>query len=168
MKKTIFLLFIIAFSIGSKVLIAQSDQATTLLFIRHAEKTRDGNADPGLTEQGKLRAIHWAEVFKDAGLDAVFSTDTKRTKSTAKPTANEYNFDVVVYNTRTIDIVQFAIDNQGKTILVVGHSNTIPNLVNALLGKEKYSQIEDNNNSNLYVVTIVNGESKTTLLHVDQ
>ena len=63
--------------------------------------------------------------------------------------------------------MHLAKTNQGKNVLIVGHSNTTPNLVNELLGKEKYPQIEDNNNGNLYVVTIINGISTCTLLHID-
>ncbi len=159
------LLVFYAFSIS--IIVGQSDNATTFLFIRHAEKIRNGDPDPGLTAQGILRSKHWADAFKSTGIDAIYSTDTKRTLSTAEPTASTFNIDVVVYDAKTIDILQLIKINQGKTVLVVGHSNSTPSLVNELLIKEKYPQIEDDNNGNLYIVTIINGESTSKLLHID-
>jgi bisphosphoglycerate-dependent phosphoglycerate mutase len=47
---------------------------------------------------------------------------------------------------------KFLKDTSGKTVFVVGHSNTIPSLVNLLIGKKKYTAIEDTNNSNFYIV----------------
>ena len=159
------ILVIYAFSITTSV--SQSDNVTSIFFIRHAEKIRNGDSNPGLTEQGILRSIHWAEVFKGADISAIYSTNTKRTLSTGDPTAKSNNIDVEIYDSKTVNIMNLAKTNQGKNVLIVGHSNTTPNLVNELLGKEKYPQIEDNNNGNLYVVTIINGISTCTLLHID-
>ena len=167
MALTRFLLILVVYAFSITASVSQSDNVTTIFFIRHAEKIRKGDSDPGLTEQGTLRSIHWADVLKGADLSAIYSTDTKRTLSTANPTAKSNKIDVEIYDTKTIDIINLTKINQGKNILIVGHSNTTPKLVNELLGKEKYPQIEDNNNGNLYMVTIISGISTCTILHID-
>jgi len=163
--RSVLILAIYAISITS--LYSQTDNSTTFFFIRHAEKIRNGDSDPNLTEEGMVRSRNWAEVFKNVDFDAIYSTNTQRTLNTAKPTADNKNLDIVVYDSKMIDMLEFAKINEGKTILIVGHSNTTPVLVNELLGEEKYSQIEDNNNGNLYVVTILEGISTAELLHLD-
>ena len=55
----------------------------------------------------------------------------------------------------------------GKTVLVVGHSNTTPQFVNAILGSGRYSDIQDDNNANLYIVTRINEETAVVLLKIE-
>jgi len=55
----------------------------------------------------------------------------------------------------------------GKTVLIVGHSNTIPGLVNKIIKKDKYDQIKDYNNSNLYIICRQKGVTYDTLLVID-
>ena len=55
----------------------------------------------------------------------------------------------------------------GKTVLVVGHSNTTPQFVNAILGTKQYTDIQDDNNVNLYIVTRINEENSVVLLKIE-
>ena len=64
----------------------------------------------------------------------------------------------------SIDFEQFKTDNLNKKVLIVGHSNTTPDFVNKLIGEEKYSQIDDNENGSLFIVQIVNGTATDTKL----
>ena len=63
--------------------------------------------------------------------------------------------ELTIYDPRHIDGKAFINKTKGKTVLIVGHSNTTPMFVNAVIGNKKYNQIDDNNNGNLYIVTIV-------------
>ena len=162
-----YILILVIYAVSVTTSYSQADNSTTLFFIRHAEKIRNGDSDPGLTEQGMLRSSNWADVLKNADIDAIYSTNTQRTLNTAKPTANIKGLEVLVYDAKTIDIIGLVEASQGKTVLIVGHSNSTPVLVNKLLGEEKYPQIEDDNNGNLYVVTIINGISTSLILHFD-
>lgn len=168
MKNTIlFLLCVLTFSLNAQT---ESDSISTYYFIRHAEKDRSDktNKNPNLTEKGIHRAIKWSQVLSNMKFDAIYSTDYNRTKQTAKPTAEKQNKEITLYDPRTIAIEQFLKENKGKTVLVVGHSNTTPSFVNGILGTKKYDQIEDNNNGNLYIVTITNSQEKTsTLLEIN-
>lgn len=142
---------------------------STFYFIRHAEKDRSDpkNKNPNLTEIGKDRAIRWRDFFKHVQFDVVYSTDYNRTKQTARPTAEENNLEITLYNPRQINGSTFLENNSGKTVLVVGHSNTTPKFVNAILNEEKFGQIDDNNNGNLYVVSIINNNMSVALYHVN-
>lgn len=145
------------------------DNTTTYYFIRHAEKERSdtSNHNPHLNEKGKERAEKWSNVFANVTFDAVYSTDYFRTKETALPTAKSNDLEITLYNPREFNPKQFLQETNGKTILVVGHSNTTPMLVNALIGKEKYKMIEDNKNANLYIITISNSEMHDQLLVIE-
>ncbi|RKE95109.1 SixA phosphatase family protein [Ichthyenterobacterium magnum] len=146
-----------------------STETTTYYFIRHAEKDRSDktNRNPHLTEIGKDRAEHWSKILKHVKFDAVYSTDYNRTKETAQPTATKNSVDITLYNPRNIDGKTFMNATKGKTVLIVGHSNTTPMFVNAILGKEKYKDINDSNNGNLYTITIIDGKTSDQVLVIN-
>lgn len=148
--------------------IVQSE-TTTYYLIRHAEKDRSDktNRNPHLTEAGLKRAEHWSKVFEHVTFDLVYSTDYNRTKETALPTAEKNNLELTIYDPRSMDSDTFMEKTKGKTVLIVGHSNTTPMFTNGILGKEKYAQMDDSNNGNLYIVTIANGVKSDQLLVIN-
>jgi predicted enzyme related to lactoylglutathione lyase/broad specificity phosphatase PhoE len=139
----------------------KADAVTTVYLIRHAEKQRDGSADPVLTEQGQFRANKWAELFKEADLAAIYSTDTRRTRATAEPTASSKRKEILLYDSSNVDYQAFIAQHRGQSVLVVGHSNTTPAFSNGLLGELKYQDLADHNNAAL-VTVVVNGESRSS------
>lgn len=147
MKKYFLLLFLVV-----QLSFAQ-DKTTTIYFIRHAEKV-DSSKNPNLSTLGLERAAHWSEIFSDINFDAIYSTDFTRTKETARPTATNKKIDITLYDAKKIDFQKFKIDNLGKTVLVVGHSNTIPDFVNKLINQDVYLSIENEVFGNLYIVTL--------------
>ena len=167
MKAARFILILIIFSFSIEASIGQTDNGTTLIFIRHAEKMQNEDPNPQLTEKGILQARHLVDVLKNVNIDAIYSTKTKRTFSTVAPISNTRKLDVVVYDAKTVDVKQLASVYQGQTILIVGHSNSTPKLVNSLLGVDKYPPIEDNDYTNLYIVNVVNGVARAVLLNID-
>lgn len=130
---------------------------TTFYLIRHAEKDRtdESNTDPELTQKGLGRAMHWAEILDEVPLDAIYSTDYNRTTMTAAPASVKQDITVTYYQPDQVDIEQWKSDNLGKNVLVVGHSNTTPRLVNALIGSEKYAPMSDTDNGSLFIVQLV-------------
>ena len=148
----------------------EKTKTTTYYFIRHAEKNRSDktNKNPNLIQKGILRAAKWSLVLENVKFDAVYSTDYNRTKQTAQPTAEKNGLDITIYDPRALNSEEFKKNTQGKTVLVVGHSNTTPMFVNAVLGEKKHKGIDDNNNANIYIVTIsANGEKSDSLLVVE-
>lgn len=138
----------------------QEPEVTMFYFIRHAEKDRSNpeNKDPELTSDGQLRAEYWSEVLKEIPLDAVYSTDYKRTQQTAAPVAKSRQLEILSYDPGKSDLTDWAQQYKGGHILVVGHSNTTPALVNSLLGEQRYGDIDDSNNGSLFIVYYKPGE----------
>ncbi|MDB2657909.1 histidine phosphatase family protein [Flavobacteriaceae bacterium] len=160
---------ILTFIFLSLTLISYAQEITTYYFIRHAEKLRIDKTDknPNLNFNGYKRAEAWKDVFSDVPFDAIYSTDYNRTKLTAKPTATSKNLPILLYNPNMMYSEAFQNNTKGKTVLLVGHSNTTNVFVNKILGIEKYNEINDNNNSNLYIVTISNGKISSILLKIN-
>ncbi|HEY3430646.1 MAG TPA: phosphoglycerate mutase family protein [Cyclobacteriaceae bacterium] len=153
MKKT-FIIFLL--TLFSHVLLAQENPITTFILVRHAEKdlTQSTN-DPDLSPEGKARATKLAELLKKTQIDAVYSTEYKRTRQTVEPIAQVNSLVVMSYQPMVKDDFDLMIKkHQGKTILVSGHSNTIPNLVNYLVGEDKYKNFEDSDYGNIIIVSI--------------
>jgi phosphohistidine phosphatase SixA len=148
---------------------AQESEKTTYYFIRHAEKDRsdDTNKNPNLNEKGLLRAENWSTVFENVAFDEIYSTDYNRTIQTATPTAESKHLEIKFYNPANLYDEGFEFKTKGKTVLIVGHSNTTPQFVNKILGKEKYPDIDDANNSNLYIITITNNVLNDILLVIN-
>lgn len=142
---------------------------STFYFVRHAEKDRSDpeETDPELSQDGLGRAMHWDVILKDVELDAIYSTDYRRTAMTAAPTSVNRNIDVQYYDPRIMDIAQFKTDHLNQNVLVVGHSNTTPEFVNQMLGEEKYYPMDDDDNGSLFIVQIVNGETTSQRLHIN-
>ena len=131
-------------------------ETTTYYFIRHAEKdrTNPANKNPELNTLGKKRALIWRDYFKNIDFEAIYSTSYKRTLQTAKPTAIEKKLTIKNYNPVTLYTPKFAKETKGKRVLIVGHSDTTPAFINMILGETKYTDINDNDNSKLFIVTI--------------
>jgi len=165
MKNYILFLFILFTSISLK---AQDEEITTYYFIRHAEKVRtdSSNKNPNLTEKGKERAENWSTVLKHIDFDLIYATNYNRTIQTASPTAKNNNLELQFYDPRALFNDEFKTKTKGKTVLIVGHSNTTPQFVNKILGIEKYKDIEDTNNANLYIITIANSKAIDILLKI--
>lgn len=156
--------YILVFGLIFSLLVScNSQETTTYYLIRHAEKDRtdSGNKNPDLNENGLKRAKKWAEYFKNIDLDAVYSTNYNRTQQTAKPTANSKNLNITSYNPGKMYDSVFKANTKGKTVLIVGHSNTTPVFANKILGEKMYENMSDNDNASLFIVTI-SGDDKTS------
>jgi 2,3-bisphosphoglycerate-dependent phosphoglycerate mutase len=147
---------------SGKIYVSEKENTSVYYFIRHAEKDRSDstNKNPSLTIQGLERANKWALFFKNKNIAAVYSTNYKRTQQTALPIAKEQNLEIISYTAKELISEKFIADNKGKNIVIVGHSNTTPELVNSLLGEKKYEDIADRENNNVFIVTLK--KNKTT------
>ena len=130
---------------------------TTVILVRHAEKATTPAADPPLTREGESRAnALWAAV-RDAHVDAIVTTNLTRTRSTAAPTASALHITPEVVQAGTPNHVQNVVAaierHRGHTVLVVGHSNTVPEII-AALGGPKLADICDATFDDLFVLTL--------------
>jgi broad specificity phosphatase PhoE len=132
--------------------------ATVVLLVRHAERA-PGSGDVPISEQGRSRALALADIGKAAGVSAIVTTQFQRTHQTAAPLAEALGIPPVVVNTQS-DMAKHAADvaaavrqQPGKTVLVVGHSNTVAPIV-AALGVPKFRDFCDPEYDNLVVMVL--------------
>ena len=140
---------------------ARNNQKEAIFYlIRHAEKDRSDpdNNDPILTSDGIKRANHWASYFDTIQLNSIYTTDYIRTKQTIFPVSKLKQITPNIYSIDELDINQFITSNQGKRVLISGHSDTTPSMVNKLIGENKFSNMSDSDNNSLYIVNILNSE----------
>lgn len=147
----------------------EAEKTTIYYLIRHAEKdrTNPNDKDPNLDEDGLKRAQNWTNIFSEISLDAIYSSEFKRTQQTAKPTADSKKFPVNSYDPNEIYDSNFSELTEGLQVLVVGHSNTIPKFANFLLGEERYENIPDSIDGRLYIVTKNGSNMSSTVLNLE-
>jgi len=129
---------------------------TMVLLIRHAEKVIDpNNADPDLSPAGQARAQELVRMFGDAGINAIYATQYKRTQQTVKPLADKLGLPINQVNSKsTADLVaRIHSQNSGQVVFVAGHNNTVPEII-AALGGPTFPIIPETEFDNLYIVTI--------------
>jgi len=172
LKKLLLFLFISSFffSIYSQNQKEKTSEITTSYYlIRHSEKDTSNPSDknPNLSEIGIQRAESWVTILKEIKFDAIYSTNYNRTNQTAKPIADSNQLEIIQYNLSTFDFDVFKASTNGKTILVVGHSNTTPSFANSFIGENEYAQIEESNYSNLYIITVTGDIVTHSLLKIN-
>jgi len=128
---------------------------TTIFLVRHAERADAGGggmaSDPALSAAGRARAASLATVLKDTKLTAVFATEFKRTRQTAAPTAKAQQLTVsTVPADKTASLVE-RLKSASGPVLVVGHSNTLPEII-AALGVTPPVTVADTEFDNLFIV----------------
>jgi broad specificity phosphatase PhoE len=135
--------------------------AQKLVFVvRHAERADGGAAtgqmgapaDPALSAAGEARAAKLAALLADAGVKAIFTTEFRRTLDTGKPLAGKLGLTVQSMPARdTGALVQkIKTAHAGDVVLIVGHSNTVPDIIKALGGPDV--KVGDDEYDNLFVL----------------
>lgn len=137
---------------------AQASAPITAIFVRHAEKAATPADDPPLTAAGEARARDLLAAVRDAGVSAIITTQFARTRATAQPTAAALSIVPSVVTagpaaTHAQDVAAAIRKHPGQTVLIVGHSNTVPEIIEALGGKRP-AKICDATYDNLFIVTI--------------
>ena len=131
---------------------------TTVILVRHAEKGGDSaDRDPELSDAGRERARTLAHVLGELDIDAIYSTPFLRTRNTAQPIADQLGIEITVTPATSTMVDDLAAtirrDHAGDVVLVVGHSNTIPGVVNAL-GAGPFENLTEEEYDDLFVVTL--------------
>ncbi len=141
---------------------AQAEAEFTLYLVRHAEKqnTKD---NPDLTQCGKVRAQQLSQILKETDLKAVYSTTYKRTMSTAYPTSKSFQVPIKNYAPNKLEQLARELKNKKKSALIVGHSNTTPELA-SLLTDKKISAMSEKQYQRLYQIQFINQDVILTQL----
>ncbi len=151
------LLPVVGFLVAALVIswFLNSQSTMTVILVRHAETQATDGDDPGLSQEGKLRAFTLAHVAGKSGVAALYASQFKRTQATARPLGQQLELEIQTVDAQEPEVLYSAVmdRHRGEVVLIVGHSDTIPDLVR-LFGGEEIPEISEDEYANLYVVTI--------------
>jgi len=156
---TIFKLTLIFLVLGNYTALAQK---TTIYIVRHAEKEAEPAADPELTATGLRRAQALLKSLRKEKVAGIYTTDFKRTRATAKPTADRFTLVPELYNpedlkTFATKVKQFYL---GHTVLIVGDANTVLPVIRAFGGGMPFSALAEGDYDMLFKLTLKGGETE--------
>src|SRR5437016_80269 len=114
------------------VSVSTASAQPVVVIVRHAEKAANGGNDPDLSSAGRARAETLAQILKDSGITAIFTSEFKRTQETAAPTATSAHVMPTVVSAKDTAALVEKLHQLNGNALVVGHGDTIPNIVKAL------------------------------------
>ncbi|MFI5451506.1 phosphoglycerate mutase family protein [Pedobacter sp. UC225_61] len=151
-----FILILLMILLGQQNLSAQ--KTVKVWVVRHAEKLTDDpkDRDPDLSPEGKERAEALMKELKGEKIDSIFATNYKRTKLTGFPLADKIGISVKTYNPEDQKALakQLIVNAKGKNILIVGHSNTVLEIVEAFGATKPIKELTDNDYDYLFEVTV--------------
>ena len=136
--------------------------------VRHAEKTvltKDSASmmmnNPPLSEAGKVRAFVLRDELVKKHIRHIYSTNTIRSRTTAEPLSQAGNIQIESYG--NIDSLVALLHSVKGNVLIVGHSNTVDDIVNKLSGKKEIaSDLKDSEYDNLFILRGKTGKMKFT------
>ena len=144
---------------------------TVFLCVRHAEKVKNAGDNPPLLPEGEARAERLGNLLKGIGIDRVSTTNYKRTIQTGeivRRVAGSMPAETYPPANQDMWLEQTLAGSAGQHILVVGHQNTIPRLLNRLKGDSLYANIPDDDHGRLYIaVTRGIGQTEVVELHYE-
>jgi 2,3-bisphosphoglycerate-dependent phosphoglycerate mutase len=160
--------------------VAQTDTVfiiKTVFLVRHAERADEPRQDPPLTEKGVARSEALARLLRTADVKAIYTSQFARTKLTAEPLAKQLGVPITAISLKTSPSNPRAIAEEstketvdkilsnvvGGSVLVVGHSNSIPDVIKMLGGDAP--AIDEKKFDDLFIVTVyANHQAKVTHL----
>lgn len=154
-------LFLAAIVVGSTALFITA-QTKTIVLVRHSEKDISAEAsktDPDLSAEGRARALRLKELLKKYKPHEIFSTNFKRTRQTAEPIASARKKEIQTYSPgEQAELVKRIMASTTDHNLIVGHSNTIPALVNLFAGKQVFRDLPESEYGVFYVMRFRSGK----------
>lgn len=149
----------------------------TVFLVRHAERESEPRQDPPLRKEGNARAEALARLLEASGIKAIYTSQFARTKQTGQPLANKLGLTVTpialktspanprqIAGESTTELVNKILERSGESVLVVGHSNSIPDVIK-VLGGDTVPTIDERKYDDLFVVTVyARGKAKVAHL----
>lgn len=178
--RTALMLLLMSSSLGLVLIGARTSSSTEVqaesesflvVAVRHAEK-KDNGRDPALTEEGMTRAAALSRFLADIELSAIYSTEFRRTRETARPVLEQRGLELLSYDPRALGALAERILTRGENALVVGHSNTTPELVRRLGGsmpgkhQALPEELDEAHYDRVYVVRVSEDLVETSLYHL--
>jgi phosphohistidine phosphatase SixA len=141
-----------------------AEPARTVILVRHAERAGGMSDDGGLSDAGRCRAEVLARMLADAGVKRIYTSEAARTQQTAEPLAKKLNIPSEAIPSKDIDglLTKLRTGASSGVALVVGHSNTVPEIIRRL-GGGAVPPIGDGEYDRMFVVTLT-GANQATLV----
>ena len=149
----------------------------TVYLVRHAERADEPRQDPSLNEKGNARAQELARVLANANIKAIISSQYLRTKQTAEPLAKKLSLPVtsitlnvtpsnprVVTDQSTAEVTNKILSHPGESVLVIGHTNSVPDVIK-MLGGDTVPVMDETVFDDLFVVTVY-AKGKARVAHL--
>ena len=167
---------LICAGVFSQLTTAQDDfKPKTVFLIRHAEKEDEPRQDPPLKKEGVARSQELARLLGNAGIKAIYTSQFARTKLTAEPLAAKLGLTTATISLKsnpanprliaeesTAEVVNRLLQGPGENVLVVGHSNSIPDVIK-MLGGDVVPTIDERKFDDLFIVTVyAKGKARVT------
>ena len=162
MQLRILLLLLLGCCIGS-INASEAGDGFEIYLVRHAEKQTDVGRDPGLTDTGIFRSEQLVNWFQGKGIREIWSSDYRRSRDTAAPLLSRLGLELTLYDPRDLPALTRKLLEQRNNALVVGHSNTTPELARLLCGCV-ISDMDDSEYDRLIVITVNDGEKRVETL----
>jgi phosphohistidine phosphatase SixA len=151
----------------SQTVVAQEEfKPITVFLVRHAEREDEPRQDPPLKKEGVARSQELARLLSAAGIKAIFTSQFVRTRQTADPLAAKLGLTITSFTIKlnpsnprqiaeesTAEVVNKIFERSGESVLVVGHSNSIPDIIK-MLGGDTVPTIDERKFDDLFVVTV--------------
>ena len=152
-------------------LATQNSPLTTVIIVRHAEKSDTPIGDVSLNSDGQLRAESLIDVAEEAGITLIYVTQYARTRQTAEPLAAQLGLRVNLFEVDHSGPQRYAkdlarkikSDHIGETVLIVSHSNTIPLIIEEL-GAGMIAPISDDAYRDLFIISSRDWEERVYLI----
>lgn len=158
------LLLILLFTLGAgSACTTQPDDSFTLYLVRHAQKQANQGRDPELTDAGIYRSEQLARWLEDKNVGKIWSSDYKRTRDTAGPLVSVLGLKLTLYDPGDLPALAGKLLGNRDNALIVGHSNTTPDLTR-LLCECDISDMDESEYDLLFVVTVQRGEATVEIL----
>lgn len=132
---------------------------STIYLVRHAEKVISNSNDPQLTQAGIVRAENLKDILLSKKITQIYSTDFKRTISTAKPLSDVIKVPIQIYSNDSSGLMLKHIIKSNKNTLIIAHSNTLLPLLDSINLRHNKNTIPDNEYDNLFIITVEKGKA---------
>src|SRR5688500_11718626 len=161
MSRLLAVVLLLASCLSTEAIAGIGPPDTIIVVVRHAEKATDDPKDPTLSEAGRARAERLAGALKGLPLQHAIRTQYKRTHDTEVPAAEANGSELQGKPADAPNSATYAKDlaahirqdHAGQNLLIVGHSNTVPELVEAFTGT-KVEPMADDEFDRVYVITL--------------
>lgn len=177
-KTLILISIIVATMVFCQPAVAQNEfKPITVFLIRHAEREEEPRQDPPLSKDGIARSQALAQVLSGAGIKAILTSQYNRTKQTGEPLAAKLGLTITPFTLKlstsnprqvaeesTAEVTNKILEYAGQSVLVIGHSNSIPDVIK-MLGGDVVPTMDERKFDDLYIVTVyAKGKAKVVQL----